>query len=188
MSNNQGPTWSLHIPGSPTYWLDSDLRQLVGRLIEGDPDAGLGPVAPAETFDQGPPPLRYSCLDAEQAFAARWGFACQQADLAQKVLLDTAVAGGLDLRTLSEEQITALMTPRHEGFDPAWIPGGTWEAAVPLVVVVSDFAGYRQDNPIPRGEVYAIDPTDDLSLLQSAAQRGLIEFEMVEDSDIPPAG
>ncbi|PCC37881.1 hypothetical protein CIK66_16930 [Brachybacterium alimentarium] len=108
--------------------------------------------------------------------------------LEQAILIATAVQESIvaaavqhhDLdETTDEEAWTALLAER-ETVDP----GVRWEHNVPLVLVSSLFAPYAEkDQPI--GNIAWIDPTDDVTMLETLQGVGVVE--LLEHGDLAAA-
>lgn len=119
--------------------------------------------------------------DPETAFEVRLEGAITIATAIQESIVASAVKRG-DLTSEEDESTwTPLLDPR-ETADPF---GGRWEHRVPLVLVRALFTPYV-DRSLPVGNILWIDPTDDITLLDSLQDSGLIR--LLEHDVIPDAG
>lgn len=99
--------------------------------------------------------------------------------LEQAIVIATAVQESIvaaavqrrDLDETTEEDVWTALLAERETVDP----GVRWEVKVPLVLVTSLFAPYAEkDQPI--GNIAWVDPTDDVTMLESLQGVGVIEF------------
>ncbi|MGP4915618.1 hypothetical protein ACTXJ9_07930 [Brachybacterium tyrofermentans] len=107
----------------------------------------------------------------------------EQAIVIATAVQESIVANAVQRRdldeTTDEDTWTALLAER-ETVDP----GVRWEHRVPLVLVSSLFAPYTErDQPI--GNIAWIDPTDDVTMLESLQGLGVIE--LLEHGDLAVA-
>ena len=105
--------------------------------------------------------------------------------LEQAIVIATAVQESIvaaavqrrDLDETTEEDVWTALLAERETVDP----GVRWEHRVPLVLVTSLFAPYSEkDQPI--GNIAWIDPTDDVTMLESLQGLGVIE--LLEHGDL----
>lgn len=117
--------------------------------------------------------------DPEDAFMVRLEKSIALAEVLQESIVGSAVQAG-DLTAEDDEDVwTPLMDPRETAI-PA---GDSWSHKVPLVLVRSFFDPYSDPKP-PTGNILWIDPTDDLTLLDSMSDAGFItvvEHDMIEN-------
>lgn len=108
--------------------------------------------------------------------------------LEQAIVIATAVQESIvaaavqrhDLDETTEEDVWTALLAERETVDP----GVRWEHRVPLVLVTSLFAPYSEkDQPI--GNIAWIDPTDDVTMLESLQGLGVIE--LLEHGDLAVA-
>ncbi|SLN02310.1 hypothetical protein FM103_11840 [Corynebacterium xerosis] len=108
--------------------------------------------------------------------------------LEQAIVIATAVQESIvaaavhrrDLDEATEEEVWSALLAERESVDP----GVRWEHQVPLVLVSSLFAPYAEkDQPI--GNIAWIDPTDDVTMLESLQGLGVIE--LLEHGDLAVA-
>lgn len=108
--------------------------------------------------------------------------------LEQAIVIATAVQESIvaaavhrhDLDETTEEDVWTALLAERETVDP----GVRWEHRVPLVLVTSLFAPYAEkDQPI--GNIAWVDPTDDVTMLESLQSLGFIE--LLEHSDLAVA-
>ena len=108
--------------------------------------------------------------DTEVLFLMR----LEQAIVIATAVQESIVAAAVQRRDLDEttdEEVWAALLAERETVDP----GVRWEHRVPLVLVASLFAPYAEkDQPI--GNIAWIDPTDDVTLLESLQGLGVIEL------------
>lgn len=102
----------------------------------------------------------------------RYDFAVRVADVHQAFLAFAKHdSGEFDHVAAGEEVLTALFTSRGE-----YIPDfDRWDAAVPLVLIATDFAPYTERER-PEGEILWVDPATELTFLQSLASVDLIQL------------
>lgn len=108
--------------------------------------------------------------------------------LEQAIVIATAVQESIvaaavqrhDLDETTEEHVWTALLAERETVDP----GVRWEHRVPLVLVTSLFAPYAErDQPI--GNIAWVDPTDDMTMLESLQVLGVIE--LLEHGDLAVA-
>ncbi|MGP5672865.1 hypothetical protein [Brachybacterium alimentarium] len=108
--------------------------------------------------------------DPEVLFLMRLEHALVIATAVQESIVAAAVQRG-DLDETTEEDVWTALLAERETVDP----GVRWEHRVPLVLVTSLFAPYAEkDQPI--GNIAWVDPTDDLSMLETLQDLGVIEL------------
>jgi hypothetical protein len=112
-------------------------------------------------------------VDAETALYHRYEDAVLRANRLQSSLYAAAVAAGVLVPTAaSEDVLAALLSDRAEPL----VDVRTWEEAVPLVLIVTDYAPYTTI-PAPQGHVVWIDPSEEGRYVASlAALGGLDQF------------
>lgn len=120
--------------------------------------------------------------DPETAFEVRLEGSITIATAIQESIVASAVARG-DLDDRTEESVwTPLLDPRETAGPEA----PRWDHRVPLVLVRSLFMPFV-DRSTPVGNILWIDPTDDVSLLDTIQDSGLIrlvEHDLIEDSEV----
>lgn len=119
--------------------------------------------------------------DPETAFGARLEGAITIATAIQESIVASAVARG-DLDEETEEQVWTPLLETRETAEPA---DGRWDHRVPLVLVRSLFMPFV-DRSVPFGNILWIDPIDDVSLLDTVQDSGLIrlvEHDLITDSE-----
>lgn len=108
--------------------------------------------------------------------------------LEQAILIATAVQESIvaaavqrrDLDETTDEAVWTALLAERETVDP----GVRWEHRVPLVLVTSLFAPYSErDRPI--GNIAWVDPTDDMTMLETLQGLGVIE--LLEHGDLAVA-
>lgn len=113
--------------------------------------------------------------DSEVLFLMRLEQAVVIATAVQESIVAAAVQRHDLDETTGEDVWTALLSER-ENVDP----GVRWEHRVPLVLVTSLYAPYSErDQPI--GNIAWVDPTDDVTMLESLQGVGVIEFLVHEE-------
>lgn len=119
--------------------------------------------------------------DPETAFEVRLEGSITIATAIQESIVASAVAKG-DLDEKTEESVWTPLLEAREVADPA---GPRWDHRVPLVLVRSLFMPFV-DRSVPVGNILWIDPTDDVSLLDTIQDSGLIrlvEHDLITDSE-----
>lgn len=108
--------------------------------------------------------------------------------LEQAIVIATAVQESIvaaavqrrDLDETTDEEVWTALLAERETVDP----GVRWEHRVPLVLVTSLFAPYAEkDQPI--GNIAWVDPTDDVTMLETLHALGVIE--LLEHTDMVTA-
>ena len=108
--------------------------------------------------------------------------------LEQAIVIATAVQESIvaaavqrrDLDETTDEDVWTALLAEREAVDP----GVRWEHQVPLVLVTSLFTPYAEkDQPI--GNIAWVDPTDDVTMLESLQGLGVIE--LLEHGDLAVA-
>lgn len=113
--------------------------------------------------------------DSEVLFLMRLEQAIVIATAVQESIVAAAVQRHDLDETTDEDTWTALLAER-ETVDP----GVRWEHKVPLVLVTILFVPYTErDQPI--GNIAWIDPTDDVTMLESLQSLGVIELSEQDD-------
>lgn len=113
--------------------------------------------------------------DREVLFLMRLERAIVIATAVQESIVAAAV-GRHDLDETTDEPVWTALLADRETADP----GVRWEHLVPLVLVTSLFAPYTErDQPI--GNIAWIDPTDDVTMLESLQGLGVIELSEQDD-------
>lgn len=117
--------------------------------------------------------------DPEVLFLMRLEQTIVIATAVQESIVATAVQRR-DLDESTDENVWTALLAERETVDP----GVRWEHQVPLVLVTSLFAPYSErDRPI--GNVAWVDPTDDVTMLDSVQGLGVIEI--IEHDDLVTA-
>lgn len=117
--------------------------------------------------------------DREVLFLMRLEKAIVIATAVQESIIATAVQRHEMDEDTDEDTWTTLLAER-ETVDP----GVRWKAPVPLVLVASLFAPWTERER-PAGNVVWIDPTDDITMLDSLQETGLIEIIEHDDLEAP---
>lgn len=108
--------------------------------------------------------------DPDVLFLMRLEQAIVIASAVQESIVAAAV-GRHDLDETTDEPVWTALLAERETADP----GVRWEHRVPLVLVASLFAPYTgRDQPI--GNIAWIDPTDDVTMLESLQSLGVIDL------------
>jgi len=104
----------------------------------------------------------------------------EQAIVIATAVQESIVAAAVQRRELDEttdEEVWSPLLAERETVDP----GVRWEHRVPLVLVTSLFAPYAEkDQPI--GNIAWVDPTDDVTMLESLQSLGVVE--LLEHGDL----
>lgn len=107
----------------------------------------------------------------------------EQAIVIATAVQDSIVAAAVqcqDLDETTDEEVWSALLAERETVDP----GVRWEHTVPLVLVTSPFAPYaKTDQPI--GKIAWVDPTDDVTMLETLQGLGVIE--LLEHGDLAVA-
>lgn len=99
----------------------------------------------------------------DTATVARWEFAAQVAQMVQERVAAEAEDAGLWVSADADEDVlTPLFTEKDSPLDG--LP--FWGHPVPLVLIWTDYSPYTP-RMAPRGNVWWIDPSDELSLLKT---------------------
>ncbi|WP_394217140.1 hypothetical protein [Brachybacterium vulturis] len=163
---------STHTAPSPTDPEAGLCSLLIGeRSLRADRNDGL--VAAVI----GPEYLEES--DPEVLFLMR----LEQAIVIATAVQESMVAAAVQRRDLDEttdEEVWTALLAERKTVDP----GVRWEHQVPLVLVTSLYAPYAEkDQPI--GNIAWVDPTDDVTMLESLQGLGVIE--LLEHGDLAVA-
>jgi len=150
-----GDDWAYALADGTGLWLSDDTGSLVAVAIPGYP--GRGPD------------------DSEEALTARYETLVEMGDRAQRWMLEEAVrTGRIDLATVDEDSLNALVTSTGVPFEPSEGNGpAVWSNPVPLVAIVTDYQPFTS-RPAPLGRVVWLDPSDELSILTSLHDLGLV--------------
>ncbi|GAA1491594.1 hypothetical protein [Brachybacterium sacelli] len=108
--------------------------------------------------------------------------------LEQAIVIATAVQESIvaaavqrrDLDETTDEEVWTALLAERETVDP----GVRWEHQIPLVLVSSLFAPYT-DRDQPIGNIAWVDPTDDVTMLETLQGLGVIE--LLEHGDLAVA-
>jgi hypothetical protein len=117
--------------------------------------------------------------DPEVLFLMRLEQAIVIATAMQESIVAAAVQRR-DLHETTEEDVWTALLAERETVDP----GVRWEHQVPLVLVTSLFAPYAEQD-LPIGNIAWVDPTDDVTMLESLQGVGVIE--LLEHGDVAVA-
>lgn len=106
------------------------------------------------------------------------------ADALQRWMVnDAAEQGKIDLEQIGDQALSALMNERFVPFEGIEGPGGTtsyiWEHEVPLILFVTDYQPYT-NRPQPSGKIIWIDPSTELTYMQSLDTLGVVDFMVLE--------
>jgi len=102
------------------------------------------------------------------------------ADALQRWMVnDAAENGRIDLEKIGDQALSALMNERIVPFEGIEGEDGTvshtWEYEVPLILFVTDYQPYTSRTQ-PDGKIIWIDPSTELTYLQSLDTLGVIDF------------
>jgi hypothetical protein len=136
------------------------------------------PGYPADTTDsndRGDDGVLHS-VESDLALIARYDDLVSYADALQQTFVAGAVEDGLlDLSLLDESILTAMLGERMVPYEPH-IDGlpTEWPANLPpLVLVATDYEPFT-DRPMPTGNLVWVDPSTELTYLQSLNNIGII--------------
>ena len=114
----------------------------------------------------------YPLENPEAQLTTRTDYAVTTATVMQAArAFATAIDGGFDIETETEEAVTALFSDR----DLPILEIETWDHSVALVLVRTHYAPFT-DTPAPTGNVTWIDPSDELTLIRSLEHAGEIRL------------
>ncbi len=105
--------------------------------------------------------------DLERALEARTEFLAQVAGAAQRALAE----GKISPTETDEQILTGTYASKAVAFE------GDWAGAIPLVALATHYEPYT-DRPRPLGEVMFVDPSTELTFLQSLESLGLLQLWM----------
>lgn len=167
-------TSSTHAVHSPTALEEGDGRfclRVGERTVRADRnDELLAAVIGLEYVEESDPEVLF-LMRLEQAIVI--------ATAVQESIVATAVQRH-DLDETTDEEAWSALLAERETVDP----GVRWEHQVPLVLVTSLFAPHSErDQPI--GNIAWVDPTDDVTMLESL--QGLGVLELLEHGDLAVA-
>lgn len=116
----------------------------------------------------------YDTMGDDAALAARYDSLVELGERLQEHLRSAAcVDGRWDPAAATEETLTALYRPRTVAFTEA----AAWEHEVPLVAVSTDYQPFT-DRPAPTGRLVWLDPSTELTYLQTLDRIGAIELHV----------
>jgi len=145
MLNNDGERWQYAVATDRGTIFADSATGILGVLIPGYAD------------------IPQSTEGDQQATVARWEFAAQVAQMVQERVAGEAEAEGLwDSEAADEDVLTPLFQPKDQPVED--LP--MWAHPVPLVLIWTDYSPYTE-RLAPRGNVWWIDPSDELSLLKT---------------------
>ncbi|MHB1548928.1 MAG: hypothetical protein ACYCX8_09360 [Acidimicrobiales bacterium] len=106
------------------------------------------------------------------------------ADALQRWMVnDAAEQGKIDLEQIGDQALSALMNERFVPFEGIEGSGGTisytWEHEAPLILFVTDYQPYT-NRPQPSGKIIWIDPSTELTYMQSLDTLGVVDFMVLE--------
>lgn len=139
--------------------------ELVSDLVEGYADLPEGDEGNAE------------------ALVARFETAVHVVDQFQQIIAAQAVEDGkFDTKVESEENLTAIFTPRREKLGEI----APWSHVVPLVLISTDYAPFTEV-PAPEGNILWVNPYTETTFLDTLTQLGVIEF-YANEADVSVEG
>jgi len=107
---------------------------------------------------------QYVELDDDEALARRTEFFYQALEITKQLVADTSAEQLADADATEDELVALYQTIREP---VTGLPGDLWRLPVPLVLIATDYQPYTEI-PLPRGEhVLVLDPSDELTFLQS---------------------
>lgn len=110
------------------------------------------------------------------AFLARVDMLSSTVAEAQALILATAVRDGeVVIETLSEDYLTALLSPRGVGVVDGSGFDNSWSIEPPLLLLDIDFAPFT-DVPRITGNAHYYDPSDERAFLESLEKLGLVNL------------
>ncbi|MHB8318082.1 MAG: hypothetical protein ACYDEP_02450 [Acidimicrobiales bacterium] len=113
------------------------------------------------------------------------------ADALQRWMIDDAIENGkIDVTSIGDQKLSALMNERLIPFEGIEEDDGTadftWECKVPLILFVTDYEPYT-NRPQPDGQIMWLDPSTELTYMQSLDTLGVVDF-LVLDQPLRPKG
>lgn len=162
----------MNIPSAPsptgTFEGAGRFRLRIGaRTVQADRnDELLAALIGAEYLEETDPEVQF-LMRLEQAIVITTAV--------QESIVAAAVQHG-DLDETTDEHVWTTLLAQRETADP----GVRWEHRIPLVLVSSLFAPYT-DRDQPIGNIAWIDPTDDVTMLDTLQALGVIELSERDD-------
>lgn len=118
----------------------------------------------------------YNVEDEKVALEQRYSAAVSLVNARQAEVAVEAAEAGEAIDDYTEEQLTALFTTRDEVIT---VPGDTWESAIPLLLIATDYAPYT-DRVKPVGNVKFVDPLNERTFLGSLSDIGALTLHVRE--------
>jgi len=124
---------------------------------------------------------------ADEMLGMRYDDLMISADALQRwMIADAAENGRIDLEKIGDQALSALMNERIVPFEGIEGHDGTvsytWEYEVPLILFVTDYQPYTSRTQ-PEGKIIWIDPSTELTYLQSLDTLGVIDFMVLAPSE-----
>lgn len=114
----------------------------------------------------------------EDALYLRYKSVTDVADQFQQIVAAQAAnEGKFDHTVESEENLTAIFTPRVEkisDFSP-------WNHVVPLILISTDYAPFKSE-PVPEGNIKFLNPYTETTYLDTLSELGVIELHVNESA------
>jgi len=115
----------------------------------------------------------YDTLSDDEALAARYDSLVELGERLQEHLRSAAcIDGRWDPTTATEDTLTVLYRPRTVPIDAV-----VWDHEVPLVAISTDYQPFT-DRPEPTGRLVWLDPSTELTYLQTLDRIGAIELHI----------
>lgn len=116
----------------------------------------------------------YDTMGDDEALAARYDSLVELGELLQEHLRSAAcIDGRWDPATATEDTLTVLYRPRTVPLTETAV----WEHEVPLVAISTDYLPFT-DRPEPSGRIVWLDPSTELTYLQTLDRIGVIELHV----------
>lgn len=114
----------------------------------------------------------------DDALYMRYVSVTDVADQIQQIIAAQAAnEGTFDHTVESEENLTAIFTPRTKkisDFSP-------WNHVVPLILISTDYAPFKSD-PVPEGNIKFLNPFTETTYLDTLSELGVIELHVNESA------
>lgn len=114
----------------------------------------------------------------DEALGLRYDFLVEVANIAQEYYRSWGASEGLwDPSEESEDVLTALYSDRSKPFEGIPGPAGIeleWTHEIPLLLFVTDYDPYVPRRQPPSGRIVWLDPSDEMSFLQSITKLNII--------------
>jgi len=166
-------SYAIFAPNGMALFTDS-LVEALAQEIPGYADLADQAAAGGPDADQA----------ADEMLGLRYDDLRVYADALQRWMVnDAAERGRIDLAAIGDQALSALMNERFVPFDGIQEPDGTvnlvWEHDVPLILFVTDYEPYTS-RPQPSGQVMWVDPSTELTYLESLDTLGIVDFTVLE--------